>query len=246
LRVHLQGSRFDFFFSDISYPQLPDIRAGDEVEILAQNQFFVSDRSGAPVLSVVAAESSRGTWTDSIFGHGIAPFTPATWPLHEAIRWLLLGFGTGLAALGVASLSQWMGRRPASAGIVVERPMPRRSGGFNTEAVVVTHRRRAVTVGWLTVGIPAIVDLVVIAVGGSNACGPGPNPVGGWGFVVLALVPIAFAAGGITTLVLASRERASSPGSQTGVRALAVIAIALAVISVPVNFLAFLSWVVCF
>jgi hypothetical protein len=245
LRVHLLGSRFDFFFSDISYPQFPDIRAGDEVEILAQNQFFVSDRSGSPVLTVVAAESSRGTWTDSIFGHVVAPFTPATWPLHEAIRWLLLGFGFGLAALGVASLSRWIGRRPASAGIVVEGAIPQRSGRVTSEAVVLTHRRGAV-IGWLTVGVPAIVDLVVIAVGGSNACGPTPNPVGGWGLPVLVLVPIAFAAGGITTLVLASRERASSPGSQTGLRALAVTAIALAVVSVPVNFIAFMSWVVCF
>jgi hypothetical protein len=272
LRVHLLGSSFDFFFSDISYEQLPDIRVGDQVEILVQDQVSVNDKVGAPVLSVVAAESARGTWTDSIFGHVVAPFTPSTWPLHEAIRWLLLAFGVGLAAVGVASLLQWIPRRPASSGIVLERPVPESSSGaFSAamspapkrpdkdskltnpvpaapeEARAGAQRRGAgITIGWLTVAIPAIVDLMVIVVGGSNACGPRPNPVGGWGPVVLVLVPIAFAGAGVTTLVLASRDRALSGGSQSGPRALAVIAIALAVTSVPVNFMAFLSWVLCF
>jgi hypothetical protein len=272
LRVHLVGSLFDFFFSDISYTRLPDIRVGDHVEILVQNEFIVNDQAGAPVLRVVAAESARGTWTDSIFGHVVAPFTPTTWPLHEAIRWLLLVAGIGFAALGVVSLLQWIPRRPASPGMVPERRVPESSSGAPSAAIPpASHRadddrkltdpvlaaleevrgraeRRGagITIGWLTLAIPAIVDLVVIFVGVGNACRPTPNPVGGWGAPVLVLVPIAFAAGGVATLVLSSRERALSGGSQTGPRALAVIAIALAVVSVPVNLVAFVSWALCF
>lgn len=104
---------------------------------------------------------------------------------------------------------------------------------------------RGLTTGWLIVAGVAIVDLAVIAVGGSHACGPTPNPVGGWGFLVLLLVPVGLAADGITSLVLASDARRSA-GSRRGFRALGAIALALALVSVPVGFLAAMSWAMCF
>ena len=272
LRVKLVGSPFDFFFSDTDYSQLPDVRAADNVAILAEaDQFTVNDQNGAPVIGALAVESRRGTWTDSIFGDAVAPFTPSTWPLHEALRWLLFVLGSVSAAFGLASVFLWIRSRPAVAsGIAPDSQRSVSSGSGIPAAVSAAHeagdieprsidralaadqsavaaggRRAALVIGWMTLAVPTIVDLSLIAVGGSNACRPTPNPVTGWGFVVLLLVPITYAAGGITTLVLASG--ASNPGTfRKHARALGVIAIGLALVSVPVNFLAAISWALCF
>lgn len=137
LRVKLRGSAFDFFFSDTSYSQLPDVRVADDVEILAEaDQLGVNDQSGAPVISALAVESGRGTWTDSIFGDAVTPFTPATWPLHEAIRWLLFALGCVGAGLGLTSLFRWIPSRSALAsGIVLGTEESETSGGATSAAV---------------------------------------------------------------------------------------------------------------
>lgn len=123
---------------------------------------------------------------------------------------------------------------PSSAETIAEKP-PRRD----------YRPSSAVTVGWVTLALPSVLDLFVIAIGGANACHQN-NPVTGWGFIVLVLVPIALVAGGVTTLVMASDQAKSQNVSPAAARSLGVIALVLAVIALPVNFFAAMSWVVCF
>ena len=113
LRVMLRGEDIDYFFSDITYSQLPDVRVGDQIQILAEaHQYVVNDQAGAPVLRALAVESTRGTWTDSIFGDEVAPFTPGTWVLHDVIRWGALTLGILAGAFGLLSLVWWIRSRP--------------------------------------------------------------------------------------------------------------------------------------
>jgi hypothetical protein len=61
----------------------------------------------------------------------------------------------------------------------------------------------------------------------------------------LIVAPAAFAGGGVATLVLASRITALG-GTAGGVRILGVTALVFALLSGLVNYLAFLSWSLCF
>lgn len=101
LHLTLDSSPHEFTFDDIDYEPLPDVRLGDQVVVLTAE----SCGSGSPI----AVQSQRGIWIDSIYGDGVKPFTPETWPLHELIRWLLLSVGVFVAALGVGSLFRWIG-----------------------------------------------------------------------------------------------------------------------------------------
>ena len=61
----------------------------------------------------------------------------------------------------------------------------------------------------------------------------------------LIIAPAAFGAGGIATLMLASQVNALG-GSATSIRILGVVSLALALLSVPFNFFALISWSMCF
>jgi hypothetical protein len=97
---------------------------------------------------------------------------------------------------------------------------------------------------YASVIVPAVVDVIAIVAGGPLGsstldldCGPG-----GWGVLFLVPVPIAFAAGGITTLWLAQRRAQVNGTGLTELRALGFTAVVLAAVSIPANFLFYLYW----
>lgn len=101
LHVVLDTSSHDYDFSDFNFEPLPDIRAGDQVVILTAQ----SCAYGTPI----AAQSTRGLWVDDIDDDGMRPFTPQTWPGHEAIRWLALVLGAVVGMFGLWRLFRWIG-----------------------------------------------------------------------------------------------------------------------------------------
>ena len=103
LHVGLDLSTRDYYFDDIFYDVLPDIRVGDRVVILAEE----SPSCGRG--HALAVQSTRGTWIDSINGDKVKPFSPDTWPTHEMIRWLALIVGAIGALVDVAGLFRWIG-----------------------------------------------------------------------------------------------------------------------------------------
>jgi hypothetical protein len=120
LRVTLRGANVDYFFSATTYSPVPDVRVGDEIQILAKApQYVVNDKSGAQVLDGLAVESRRGTWTDSIFGDAVS-----TWFLHEGIRWVALGLGILAVLAGLVSLVRWIRSRPRPVASPATAPDP--------------------------------------------------------------------------------------------------------------------------
>ena len=101
LHLTLDASSHDFVFGDIFYEPLPDVRVGDRVVILTAESCGYG--------STVAVQSQRGMWINSINDFGVRPFTPETWPIHEAIRWETLSLGVVVALFGMASLIRWIG-----------------------------------------------------------------------------------------------------------------------------------------
>lgn len=260
LDVTIDSSSYDFFFDNIDFPQLPDVRIGDHVDILTQP---------SPEGYAIAIQSQRGTWIDTIYGDQVRPFTPRTWPLHEAVRWtaLVLGILTGL--FGVASLIRWLpsgqpqlatvGGTPASslpsevgASSEVVRPESAQAPDATSEPVVETVSARSrpasipaevgVWVGRVTVTALPILDFISItaayAVGGR--CGSSAW----WSIGVLIGVPIALAVGGITTLIFAA-SGAGGSSHRIPARGLGIVALALAVVSVPINFFILMGWAFC-
>jgi hypothetical protein len=100
----------------------------------------------------------------------------------------------------------------------------------------------ALVLGYSAVLVPAVADAIAIAAGGAvwNGSWDFDCGQGGWGIFVLIPVPLAFAAGGFATLVLA--RRLAPEVRRSHVRVLGTIAIVLAVLSVPVNFFVYLFW----
>jgi hypothetical protein len=211
--VRIDSSSLDFFFDSGDFPQLPDVRVGDQVEILTTPQ---------PVGWSIAVESQRGTWIDSIYGHEVAPYTPRTWPIHEAQRWMALALGTLLALFGLASLMRWIPsprQQPAPGGAQSSRPLVQESAGGSTLGV---------QVGILTVIALPILEIFAVT-------GPWGNcRTYQLGDLMLVAVSLALAGGGITSLILSAREAAASPRRTTG-RRLGIVAIVMAVVSLPIN-----------
>lgn len=104
LYVTIDSSPREYVFTDIMFEPLPDVRAGDNVVLL------VATSQSCGRYSTVAIQSQRGLWINSIYGHDQAdPFTPRTWVVHEAIRWLALLAGFIITALGFLRLVRWIG-----------------------------------------------------------------------------------------------------------------------------------------
>jgi hypothetical protein len=253
MHVAIDSSSLDFFFDSLGNSRLPDIRAGDHVEILTDPQ---------PEGWSIAVQSQRGTWIDSIYGSEIAPFTPQTWMLHEALRWSALALAILVGLFGLASLVRWIPssqQRPAPSGgtsasvpsSAVDAPGAA-SGLDNLQAssepglpVVQASAQwsqppsdRAalgVTVGSITViGLPILELVVVIASLGSCSGYQSAD-------LMLIALSIALVTGAISTLVLASRGTAGSPRRAIA-RRLGIVAVVMAVISLPINaFLVLLS-----
>ncbi len=93
----------DFFFDSPDYPNLPDVRVGDQVTIWAEHYVGFE--------AAIKLQSSRGTWVATIRGEDLNPTTPL--PAYGPLVILGLGLGglmTATAALGIVR------RRPLGAG----------------------------------------------------------------------------------------------------------------------------------
>jgi hypothetical protein len=232
----LDSSSLDFFFDSLGNSRLPDITAGDHVDILAIPQ---------PEGWSIAVDSPRGTWIDSTYGNEIAPFTPQTWTLHEALRWTALAFGILIALFGLASLLRWIPSRqqrtaltsadtdtsigPAEALHEPEFPIVQGSSPPSDPATLGT------AIGTLTVTVLPILEVIAATVG-LGSCSAYQ-----FADTILIGISVALAAGGITTLILSSRGAVDSPRRSTA-RRLGIVAIVMALASIPINaFLVLLS-----
>lgn len=92
--ITIDSTSRDFYFGSVDFPQLPEIRVGDHIDILSRPQ---------PDGSPVAAQSQRGTWIDASYGDELAGFTPQTWAVHEVLRWSVLALGLVVLLFGAAS-----------------------------------------------------------------------------------------------------------------------------------------------
>ena len=91
------------FFSTYDLALPPSVHTGDHVAVLTADS--ASCGYGAPM----AIEVSGVTTRDPIYGGDVGGYTPDTWWLHEAIRWLSLIAGIGIAAAGFAGVVRWIG-----------------------------------------------------------------------------------------------------------------------------------------
>ena len=273
MHATLVSSSEDFFFDDIDFPQLPDIRVGDQVDILTVPQ---------PTGWAIAVQSQRGTWV-SIYHDAAAPFTPVTWPVHEGIRWLALTLGFLAALFAAASLIRWLASRPRSVTPIVgtaqstvapdmtvasevvppvqpTEPRPAGSAGLSVPERSVAarfERPRPASDGVGRTGHAPVSDraLVAVWIGGVTVAAfpilefiafAGQRcPVPSYMYVLLAAIPIAVASGAISTLLLASRSTGASPERAHAARKFGIIAIVIAVASAPVNAIVMLVASVC-
>ncbi len=252
--VTIDSSSIDFFFDSLGFAQLPDIRVGDHIEMLTEPL-----PQGYGIAEAVAVDSQRGAWVSTIYGRDIAGFTPQTWALHEVLRWSALALGVLIALFGAASLVRWIPSTQARAqngrGSAIAPASVSESPGAATELDAqppplvhdtpvasappsVPSSDRAdlgVWVGGVTVtALPFLEVVGVFSAFGSCAS---------YGFNdgLLIAITIALFAGGISTLILAASSATGSPRRAVA-RRLGMVAVVMAVASVPVNaFLVLLS-----
>jgi len=234
--IVLDSSSIDFFFEPQDNSSLPDVRFGDHLDILAIPQ---------PEGWSIALQSQRGTWIDSIYGYEIAPFTPQTWTLHEALRLTALGLGIVVVLFGLASLLRWIAssqQRMAPAGADTDIPIVKSVASSEPEFAALQGPRPpsdpaaiGAAIGALTVIALPILELIA-AIGGLGSCAGYQSAD-----AVLIAVSVGLTAGGVTTLILSSRGALGSPRRPIA-RRLGIVAIVLAVVSLPLNgFLVLLS-----
>jgi hypothetical protein len=91
------------YFSSYDLALPPSVHTGDHVAVLT------ADSASCGYGSPMAIEVSGVTTRDPIYGGDVNGYTPDTWWLHEAIRWLSLIAGIGIAAAGFAGVLRWIG-----------------------------------------------------------------------------------------------------------------------------------------
>jgi hypothetical protein len=256
MHVKIDSSSIDFFFGSTEFPQSPDIRVGDHVDVLSES---------APLPGWAdAAQSQRGTWIATIHGDEVAPFTPATWPLHEAMRWSALALGILVAAFGVTSLIRWVPstRRHATpvrgtslsnlqsqdaASRVAIGPEPAQaldtSERVQDASLTLPRQVRDPARVGVWVGVFSVIALPIIDFVGISTAGP--CALAWWADWVFKGVPILLALGGITSLILASLSTSGSV-HRLPARVLGIIALAMALLSIAINFVAAISCVAFF
>jgi hypothetical protein len=101
LSITIDSSPRAYFFSAYSYEPLPVLSVGDRVVILTGE----ACNYGTPL----AVQSTRGIWTESIYGDAVSPYTPYTWNDHETLRRLLLSVGTIIELIALAGLALRIG-----------------------------------------------------------------------------------------------------------------------------------------
>jgi hypothetical protein len=245
--VTIDSSPFDFEISPFGFSPLPDIRVGDHVDILTSSSVQGAGYANA---EVAAIQSQRGTWIDSKSGgHDVAPYTPGTWPLHEAVRWAALVVGILVAGFGLASLVRWMkqpasGRQAVASGTAADGldfvmeadrtgdvPSQSPSQASTTESLPPADpSANGVVVGILTVLGSSAVEVIGVMAEFSGCSGYQAFDV------MLALATVGLAVGGTATLVLAARGAQGSP-QRAAARRWGIVGVVIAVISLPINVL---------
>jgi hypothetical protein len=233
--VSIDSSSTDFFMDSIEFPDLPDVRVGDRVELLTDRQ---------PDGWVIAVQSARGYWSAKYHGGHASLFTPGTWWLHDFIAWSLVTAGVVVALFGLVSLVRWISSTqqqssPAIAATqaellqpqVVARALPPEPGLTIPKSAPLRFNRAsvAVVIGVVCVTIAPLLEVVGVSAGLGSCSNVGATTP------LLIAITTGVLCGGVAVLVLAATTAKEIVRRATA-RRLGVVALLIGGITVPVNF----------